>query len=53
MIDHLSGPPLPEAPKSKSSSRSAVSNVTASAEGRDAVGPHANKSMQIGSRHGK
>jgi hypothetical protein len=46
----LLGLPSPDTAKSKSSSRAAVSNVTASAELRDAVGPHANRSMQIGSK---
>jgi hypothetical protein len=53
MTDHLPGPPSPEEAKSKSASRSAVSNMTASAELRDAVGPHANKSAQIGNRQGE
>jgi hypothetical protein len=39
----------PEAKKTKSSSRLSVSNVMASVGPRDAVGPHANNSMQIGS----
>jgi hypothetical protein len=53
MTNHRCGLPSPEAKKTKSSSRFAVSNVMASVGPRDAVGPHANNSMQIGSRHGK
>jgi hypothetical protein len=53
MTDHRCGLPPPEAKKTKSSSRFAVSNVMESVGPPDAVGPHANKSMQMGSRQGK
>jgi hypothetical protein len=54
MTNHSPGLPSPEAAKSKSSSRVAVSNGMASAGLGDAVGPHANKkTTQNGGRHGK
>src|SRR6478735_6121079 len=53
MTDHRCGLPSPEAKKTKSSSRFSVSNMMASLGPRDAVGPHANNSVQMGSQYGK
>jgi hypothetical protein len=54
MTNHSPGLPSPEAAKSKSSSRFAVSNVMTSAGPRDAVGPHAIKrNTQSGGKYGK